>query len=217
VAPCFPFARGRGAAAGVATEPDLIESPPVRSMFAAPALTLATAWYLTASAARAEEPVGGTTPKSSAATAVRVAGSLQALGPVGLGAEVSRRIMAHAGLDVTASYEDFQHGHSGVGVDALARYFPFSGPHAFSLGLGPSLLHAREYGSVGFLQGELAYEFRETARFSVLVGAGAQIALNNSGRATCPDQGFLACFLWTDHYSAGDVAFRMRLALGAAF
>jgi hypothetical protein len=153
----------------------------------------------------------------AARTAIRVTGTLDFLGPVGIGAELSQRVLTRGVLDTSVSYEDLQHGHSGVDVEVLARYLPFKGPHALSLGIGPALLLAREYGGVGFMAGEVAYEFRKPGAVSVLVGAGAQVALNNSGRASCPDQGFLPCFLWTDHYNAGDVGARLRLAVGMAF
>jgi hypothetical protein len=153
----------------------------------------------------------------AARTALRAVGSLEVLGPAAVGLEASWKVVPHFGLDGTVSYEDMQYGHQGVGVEALARYFPFLGPNALSVGLGPAFLAANEYGAVAFARSELSYEYRRVGTLSVLIGVGAEIALNNSGTATCPQQGWFSCFLWVDHYSAGDFSYHLRLALGTAF
>jgi hypothetical protein len=47
---------------------------------------------------------------------------------------------------------------------------------------------------------------------------GPEIALNQSGQATCPPETVGWCnFLWKDRYSRGDAAVRVRLAIGLAF
>ena len=171
------------------------------------------------------EPAHSASPDESSAqlsgaaggTALRIAGTLNFLGPVGLGLEVSQMLSTQVGVDGIVSYEDFQYGHNGVGVDALVRYSPFVGVHALAIGIGGSFLAAREYGAIGFAQGEISYEYRRAHAFSFLIGAGPQVALNKSGRANCPETGFLACFLWKDQYATGDVGAHLRLAIGTAF
>jgi len=196
-------------------DPAVTGDRPARFFLVVLSATSITSW--THAALAQEKPLAPVTSIDAARTAIRIAGTLDFLGPVGVGVELSQRVLAHGGLDALVSYEDLQHDHSGVSAEVLARYHPFSGPHALSLGVGPALLLAREYGGVAFVTGEVAYEFRKAGATSVLVGVGMQVALNNSGRATCPDQGLLPCFLWTDHYQAGDVGFRLRLAIGTAF
>jgi hypothetical protein len=157
------------------------------------------------------------TPITNPATVVRAVGSLVMLGPLAAGVELSQRLSPHLGVDATIAYADLQFGHPGVTGEVLGRWFLFDGHQGVSVGLGPSLFAAQEFGPVAAIQSEVAYELRLPRSFSLLVGAGPNLVLNDSGKATCPETGFLSCFLWQDQYHAGEVGLRARLALGKSF
>ena len=134
---------------------------------------------------------------------------------IGFGLAVSRKLFSVFGVDATWSYENLGYGHDGMAVETLARVLG-GGRHAASLGIGPSLHWAKEFGQVAFCTGELAYEYRPVGGVSVLLGVGVDVALNNSGTATCPDSGWFSCLFWMDHYSQGDVLLRVRIAIGGS-
>jgi hypothetical protein len=151
------------------------------------------------------------------ATAVRFDLSTQVFGGSLVGVEVSQRF-GLGGVDVALGENDMGYGHTGLAADAMGRLYLFEqASGGVSFAAGPSLRSANEFGTVGFMSGELAVEYRPRGGVSVLVGTGMSVALNDSGQAQCPENGILSCFLWTDHYSQGDKTLNLRLAIGASF
>jgi hypothetical protein len=179
----------------------------------------------TAVVARAEPPAAAPAPPAASApreapirTAVRLAARVSGLSQSAMGVELSQRMVSIFGLDGTLEWEDFGGNHAGLGGELLARLYSGEGRHQTSLGLGPALRTADEYGGVWFGTLELAYEYRPPAGVSVLVGAGADMVLNNSGTATCEGSGWFSCGLfWVNSYHAGDTHLRFRVAVGGSF
>jgi opacity protein-like surface antigen len=174
--------------------------------------------YMTA----AEMERGPTRPPPQpppAPTAIRLAGRVTGLSQSAWGVEVSQRLVSILGVDATLEAESFGGNHDGVGGEVLARTFFGESQHQLSLGAGPSLRAASEYGAVWFGTFELAYEYRPLSRVSVLVGAGADVVLSDSGTATCEGgSGWFPCGLfWANSYHAGDTHFRGRFAIGGSF
>jgi hypothetical protein len=166
-----------------------------------------------ARAASAPAPIA----PSQAATAVRLQVAMPVLHYGGVGVQVSRRLVPHLALDVTLNRVDLGRDHAGPMMEVMARAFLFPGRHGFSFAAGMAGLSAREYGALAFLQAELAYELRAHRAPSVLIAIGPQVALNESGTATCaPGTGWCR-LLWKDHYAAGDTAVQLRLAMGYSF
>lgn len=156
--------------------------------------------------------------RADAVAAARVSAVTTVFGYSGLGLDVSARFMRRAGIDATIGYADSQHNHAGMSAEVLGQLFLFDGTYGLTLGLGPSLLTGTpEFGEVAFLQSEIAFEYRNRGGLAFLIGGGPFISLNNSGKASCPDQGWFSCMLWINQYHAGDVNFRVRLAVGLAF
>jgi hypothetical protein len=152
------------------------------------------------------------------AIALRLDLSDQFFGGSLTGVEVSGRFWGPFGVDLALGQNDMGYGHTGVAAEAMARLYLFDqASGGVSLAAGPSFRNANEFGTVGFMTGEIAAEYRPRGGFSVLVGTGMSVALNDSGQAQCPDNGILSCFLWTDHYSQGDKTLNLRLAVGASF
>jgi hypothetical protein len=153
----------------------------------------------------------------AAATTVRMMLATRLLEHASVGVQVSQRVAPRIALDLTLSRVQLGRDHPGPMVETMARGFLFPGRHGLSFALGLSGLSAREYGRLAFFQSELAYELRVPTAPSVLLGVGPEIALNQSGQATCPPGTDLCTFLWKDRYSKGDAAVRVRLAIGLAF
>lgn len=157
-------------------------------------------------------------PPRWGATAIRFDLSGQLFGSSLAGVEVSYRFPIPLGLDLALGQGDFGYGHTGVAADAMARLYLFNeSSGGVSLAAGPWLRTANEFGTVAFLSGELAAEYRPRGGFNILVGAGMSEALNDSGQANCPTTGWFDCFLWIDHYAKGDKTVNLRLAVGASF
>jgi len=147
------------------------------------------------------------------ALAVRAFGSVMIFGPESVGLEASARL-SRFGLDLALSYQDFGYHYRGLGAEGLARAYGIGGRNSLSLGIGPSVTASDGFGTVAFLQTEVAYQFRENGGPSLLIGFGPAMALNDSRRAECPDSGWFSCFLWKDKYHQGDLTVRLRLAVG---
>jgi hypothetical protein len=154
---------------------------------------------------------------ASAATAVRVTGMADVFSGAEYGLEVSHRFDRIFGVDVALGPNDMGYGHRGLFAEALGRAYAFRGPAGISFATGPSVRTANEFGAIAFMRAEIAAELRWAGLPNLLIGVGPEVALNDSGRATCPDNGWFSCFLWKDHWSAGDVGFRVRAAAGWAF
>jgi hypothetical protein len=152
-------------------------------------------------------------------TAVRVSFAAEILTDTVVEMEVSHRFATFAGLDVAIGQADLGYGHSGVAADLTGRLYLFTeGRGGLTFAAGPSVRSANEFGTVGFLRGEIAVEYRPRGGLSVLFGVGESTALNDSGQATCPDAGlFLGCFEWRDHIKKGDPSLNLRLAFGVSF
>jgi hypothetical protein len=152
------------------------------------------------------------------AIALRLDSSVQLFGAAMSGVEVSYRFASPLGVDLALGENDMGYGHTGLAADLTGRLYLFNeASGGVSLAAGPWIRTANEFGTVGFLSGELAAEYRPRGGFSILLGGGISTALNNSGQAQCPTNGILDCFLWTDHYSQGDRTLYLRLAMGASF
>jgi hypothetical protein len=150
-------------------------------------------------------------------TALRASAVLDLFGGSAYALEVSHRFGPRLGVDVAFGSNDMGYKHLGTYGEALARLYTSRGPGAFSLALGPSVRTGTEFGAVGFLRAEVAAEYRVPGVPNILFGFGPEMALNDSGSGTCPDTGWFACFLWKDHWQAGDIGFRARVAAGWTF
>jgi hypothetical protein len=150
-------------------------------------------------------------PPPAALTTVRTAVTLAPLGSILLGVEVSRLVSPHAAVEASVSYANFFYG-SGLAGDLFVRALPFSGPGRLSLGLGVMVADASPFGVMEFGLGEVAYEYRRAGQISALFGLGAQVALTDTPKATCPE--FFGCILETDQYRRGDLGLRLRIAFG---
>jgi hypothetical protein len=190
---------------------------PMTAAIVATAVTLAVC--RTAVAATGDEQVQVTASPvfKPAVTAVRVTGMLDVFNGGAYGIEVSRRMTPALGIDVAFGANDMDYGHHGVFAELLGRAYLFNGIGGVSLALGPSLRTADRFGAVGFVRAELAVELRALGVPNLLLGLGPEVALNDSGQGVCPDNGWLSCFLWKDHWNAGDLGFRVRVAAGWAF
>jgi hypothetical protein len=150
-------------------------------------------------------------------TAVRATAMVDLFSGGAYGLEVSHRLGPILGLDATFGRNDMTYGHTGVFAEALARLYAFKGAGGISFAAGPSLRTANEFGAIGFLRAEVAAELRWPGVPDLLVGFGPEVALNDSGRATCPGNGWFSCFFWQDQWHAGDVGYRGRVAAGWTF
>jgi hypothetical protein len=132
--------------------------------------------------------------------------------------EVSHRFSSFAGLDLALDQANLGYDHSGFAADLTGRLYLFSEARGgLSFAAGPSWRTADEFGTVAFLRGEAAVEYRPRGGVSVLFAAGESTALNDSGRATCPKPGVLDCLLWNDQIKKGDPSLNLRLAFGVSF
>jgi hypothetical protein len=165
--------------------------------------------------ARAGEPPAAA--PTAAATSVRLQAALSVLQYSGFGVQVSRRLVSHIGVDVAASFIDLGRDHPAPLLEVMVRGFLFPGRHGLSVAAGLSGLVAREYGPLAFFQAELAYEVRVPGAVSVLAGVGPQVALNQSGTATCAPGTQWCRLLWKDRYMSGDTGVQIRLGLGYSF
>jgi hypothetical protein len=150
-------------------------------------------------------------------TAVRATGMADLFSGGAYGLEVSHRFGPILGLDAAFGQNAMDHGHWGVFGEVLARAYAFKGPGGISFAAGPSVRTANEFGAVGFLRAEVAAELRSPGVPNLVLGIGPEVALNDSGRGSCPDNGWFSCFLWKDHWQAGDIGFRARVAIGWVF
>lgn len=181
-------------------------------------LIISTALLLLNPTARAQNLTAPANAREPGAPwALRVTGDLSLMRSVDTGIELSARVKESWGLDVMASYRNMGHGYEGIGGEATFRSFPINGRRGLSLGIGPSVLVARGFGVVGFLQTEVAYELRPVRGIGMLLGFGPAVALTHSRKAECPDGGWVGCLFWNDHISPGDFEVRLRLAVGPSF
>src|SRR5262245_21107629 len=156
-------------------------------------------------------------PTVSGRTAIRLVGRISGISLAGGGLEVSQRFGTAFGVAGTLSYEDFGGDNPGMGAEVLGRFYVGRGPHNLSLGAGPALRRASAYGAIGFLGGEIAYEYLYPGGLGVLFGVGGDVVLNDSGTATCRQIAVGDCILFESHYDAGQALLRLRLAVGASF
>jgi hypothetical protein len=165
-------------------------------------------------------PEGYAPERRWGATAVRLDLSGEMEGGSLSGLEVSHRFGPVFGLDVAAGQSSFGYSHDGYGGNVLGRLYLFSDSSGgVSLAAGPSLRTANEFGAVGFIQSELAVEYRPRGGFSILVGAGTSVALNDSGTSHCPVEpsDWFGCWFLPTQIHRGDQTVNFRLALGASF
>jgi hypothetical protein len=91
--------------------------------------------------------------------------------------------------------------------------------HSLSLEGGPFVIAGGAYGTIPFLHGEVAYEYRPPFPFTVLFGIGRDVALADS-----PSSVTSACFsyeffgTWCRRpFRAGDLPWHLRAAIGVSF
>lgn len=111
-------------------------------------------------------------------------------------------------------------GKTGANAIAMGRFalpLDHAGVHALTFAAGPSTFFGGDYGTVWVARGEIAYELRTHAGFSLLIGGGPSLVLVDSKVVDrhctgwfCPD-GDVARF------KAGDVPLQLRVAAGWAF
>lgn len=150
-------------------------------------------------------------------TSVRLAGMV-GVDYALIGAAVSRPITRWIALEGMAAAGDASDGAAGL-LEGLARFGFIGTRHAITLGVGPSLLWARQLDGVAIAQSEVAYEYRTSTGWSALVGYGMGVALNTSGMNSCSGGTFWAgCgVVHREQFHPGDLTARFRLAVGRAF
>jgi hypothetical protein len=157
-------------------------------------------------------------PGARADSALRITADAHFFGGTGVGLDYSRRLGRWGGIDLTLSDADLGHNHAGLGVGAMGQLLIGDDwGNSFVMAAGPSFVEAPQFGGVAFLTTEIGYDLRRRGLPSLLLAVGPEWALSDSGKATCPDGGFLGCLFWKDQYHAGDVGFHARIAIGFAF
>jgi hypothetical protein len=136
---------------------------------------------------------------------------------VGLGIEASHVLGAHESLEASLAGVDLQRGLSGVYGELQLRTGVTDRRHSLTIGVGPGLLESPDFGRVAFLVPELAYEYRRLNGFSLALGLGFPVTLNDSKEVPCQETGWFSCFLDTTQFHQGDWGPRFRLALGYSF
>jgi hypothetical protein len=91
------------------------------------------------------------------------------------------------------------------------------GRHALTLAAGPSVIEGGVYGTVAFLHGEVAYEYRPPFPFNVLVGLGRDLALNSPGLLAPSCAGSLLGDTCLRQFRQGDLIWHFRLGAGVTF
>jgi hypothetical protein len=84
------------------------------------------------------------------------------------------------------------------------------------LAAGPSAITGGAFGTVAFLHTEVAYEVRPSFPFTLLVGLGRDVALNDSpaaGASSCTGGLFGVCYR---PFERGDLVWHFRMGVGVA-
>ncbi len=136
------------------------------------------------------------------------------------GATVAYSLDRHVSIEGTFGWGFGNLATTGANVILMGRYaIPFgrAGVHALTFALGPSTFFGGDYGTTWVARGEVAYELRTRAGFSLLVGAGPSLVLADS-RVVHRDCGGWALFCASElQFKAGDVPLQLRAAAGWAF
>jgi hypothetical protein len=152
-----------------------------------------------------------------ARTAVRVNGIVQGFDFAGVGIEASHAYDDTFAVEASFAGVDLQRGYKGEYAQVMWRAGFTAGRHTINLGIGPGILESVDFGLVGFLVPELAYEYRLPHGLSLALGFGAAVTLNDSRDVPCQESGFLPCFLDRTQFLAGELMPRGRVALGYSF
>jgi hypothetical protein len=152
-----------------------------------------------------------------ARTAVRADGIVQGFDFTGAGMEVAHSFDDEHSLEASIAGLDLSRGYQALYGQMLARLGMTSGRHGVNVGIGPGLLSSPNFGRVWFAVPEAAYEYRQQNGFSLAVGVGLPVTLNDSRAVPCAESGSFACFLERTQFHGGDVMPRVRLALGYSF
>jgi hypothetical protein len=139
--------------------------------------------------------------------AARMNLTLRFPGGMGVGVDVSRAFGEVFSIEGAAGAGDY--GRTDLSV--LARVTPPNG--GITVAAGPLLMLNDRVGPVVFVAGEFGYSSNRRRGIFVLLALGAEVALNESGRAECQFLD-LAC---PGKYRPGEFNFRSRVAIGAAF
>jgi hypothetical protein len=129
---------------------------------------------------------------------------------------VARDLVAASSVEglVGRGYWNGNHRDTGWQLMLLGRYSlrTASGVHGLSVAAGPSVALGGDYGTVVFLQTELAYELRLHIGFNLILGGGPGVALMSS------QQPYVSCGArLCDYFHQGNVGGRVHLGLGWSF
>jgi hypothetical protein len=109
----------------------------------------------------------------------------------------------------------------GTTLMANLRWAPLRswwGRHALTVAGGPFMITGGAYGTVPFVHGELAYEYRPPFPFTFLIGFGPDVALGDS--PTLQGPACVSGFLFEScrrPFQRGDLVWHFRMGLGATF
>ncbi|MDB4981292.1 MAG: hypothetical protein JWM82_2044 [Myxococcales bacterium] len=148
-------------------------------------------------------------------TAIRANAIIHGFDFTGIGGEVSHSFDGFFGVEGSLDSADLSRGLTGMYGQALGRIGSFGASHAVSLGAGVGLLAGSAFGPVTFAVEEMAYEYRPHNGLSLAVGFGFPITLNDSKDIPCANNGY--CFFQTTQFHRGEIAPRLRFALGYSF
>lgn len=111
-------------------------------------------------------------------------------------------------------------GKTGANAIAMGRFalpLDHAGVHALTFAAGPSSFFGGDYGTVWVARGEIAYELRTRGGFSLLLGGGPSLVLNDSKVVARNCTGWFCPGGDAARFKAGDVPLQVRVAAGWAF
>jgi hypothetical protein len=111
-------------------------------------------------------------------------------------------------------------GKTGANAIAMGRFalpLDHAGVHALTFAAGPSTFFGGDYGTVWVARGEIAYELRTRAGFSLLLGGGPSLVLADSKVVERHCTGWFCPGGDAARFKAGDVPLQVRVAAGWAF
>lgn len=136
------------------------------------------------------------------------------------GATVSYSFDEYVSVEGTFGWGFGNVGKTGANAIAMGRFalpLDHAGVHALTFAAGPSTFFGGDYGTVWVARGEIAYELRTRAGFSLLVGGGPALVLADSKVVARHCTGWLCPGGDAARFKAGDVPLQLRVAAGWAF